>query len=134
MLRVYFTHQWSRVSDESVKDAIYDSQTLRAFVGVDLARESAPDATRLLKFRSLLETNELTQRMFIAISATLTEKILLMRSGTIFDVSIINAAPLMKDSVYKSYADMHKTKKGNQWYVGMKAHIGGDAERGRVYN
>ena len=74
MLRVYFTQQWYSLADEAVEDAIYDSQPVRAFVGVDLARESAPDATTLLKFRRLLETNESTQRMFIAINATLANQ------------------------------------------------------------
>ena len=73
MLRVYFIQQWYSLADEAVEDAIYDSQSVRAFVGVDLAAESAPDATTLLKFRRLLETNESTQRMFIAINATFAE-------------------------------------------------------------
>jgi IS5 family transposase len=93
LLRVYFIQQWYGQSDAAVEDAIYDSQSVRAFVGIDLARENAPDATTLLKFRRLLETNDLTQRMFVAINATLTEKGLLMRSGTIVDATIINAPP-----------------------------------------
>jgi IS5 family transposase len=114
MLRVYFIQQWYSLSDDAVEDVIYGSQAVRAFVGVDLARESAPDATTSLKFRRLLETNELTQRMFIAINATLTEKKLLMRSGTVVDATIINAPPSTKNAEHKHDADMHQTKKGNQ--------------------
>jgi IS5 family transposase len=134
MLRVYFIQQWYSLSDEAVEDAIYDSQSVRAFVGVDLARESAPDATTLLKFRRLLETNELTQRMFVAINATLAEKGLLMRSGTIVDATIINAPSSTKNAEHKRDEDMHQTKKGNEWYFGMKAHIGVDAESGLVHS
>ena len=133
MLRVYCIQQWYSLSDEAVEDAIYDSQSVRAFVGIDLARENAPDATTLLKFRRLLEANDLTQRMFAAINATLTEKGLLMRSGTIVDATIINAPPSTKNSDGKRDGDMHQTKKGNQWYFGMKAHIGADAESGLVH-
>ena len=133
MLRVYFIQQWYSLSDEAVEDAIYDSQSVRAFVGIDLARENAPDATTLLKFRRLLETNDLTQRMFAAINATLTEKGLLMRSGTIVDATIINAPPSTKNREGKRDGDMHQTKKGNQWFFGMKAHVGADAESGLVH-
>jgi IS5 family transposase len=107
---------------------------VRAFVGVDLARESAPDATTLLKFRRLLEKNELTQRMFVAINATLTEKDLLMRSGTTVDATIINAPSSTKNAEHKRDGDMHQTRKGNEWYFGMKAHIGVDAESGLVHS
>ena len=133
MLRVYFIQQWYSLSDEAVEDAIYDSQSVRAFVGIDLARENAPDATTLLKFRRLLETNDLTQRMFAAINATLTEKGLLMRSGTIVDATIINAPPSTKNKDGKRDGDMHQTKKGGQWYFGLKAHVGADAESGLVH-
>ena len=97
-----------------MEDAIYDSQAVRAFVGVDLTRESAPDATTLLKFRRLLETNELTQRTFVAINATLTEKGLLMRSGTIVDATIIAAPSPTKNAEHKRDGDMHQMKKGNE--------------------
>jgi IS5 family transposase len=134
MLRVYFVQQWYGLSDEAVEDAIYDSQSVRAFVGIDLARETAPDATTLLKFRRLLETNDLTQRMFMAINATLTQKGLLMRSGTIVDATIINAPPSTKNAEHARDGDMHQTKKGNEWYFGMKAHVGADAESGLVHS
>ena len=106
---------------------------MRAFVGIDLARENAPDATTLLKFRRLLETNHLTQRMFAAVNATLAEKGLLVRSGMIVDATIVNAPPSTKNSNGKRDGDMHQTKKGNQWYSGFKAHIGADAESGLVH-
>ena len=105
-----------------------------AFVGLDLARETAPDATTLLKFRRLLKKNELTQRMFVAINATLTEKGLLMRSGTIVDAIIINAPSSTRNAEHKRDEDSHQTKKGNEWYFGMKAHIGVDAESHLVHS
>jgi IS5 family transposase len=133
VLRVYFIQQWYGLSDEALEDAFYDSQSVRAFVGIDLARENAPDATTLLKFRRLLETHALTQHMFVAINVTLTKKDLLMRSGTIVDATIINAPPSTKNTGGKRDGDMHQTKKGNQRYFGMKAHVGADAESGLVH-
>ena len=98
MLRVYCVQHWYNLSDEAVEDTIYDSQSVRAFVGIDLARENATDATTLLRFRRLLETHDLTQYMFQAINATLTEKGLLMHSGTIVDATIINAPSSTKNT------------------------------------
>ncbi len=57
MLRMYCLQQWYALADEALEDAIYDSQALRNFVGIDLSRESVPDATTLLGFRHLLEAN-----------------------------------------------------------------------------
>lgn len=99
-------------------------------MGINLACENASDATTLLKFRRLLENNDLSQRMFLAINATLTEKGLLMRTGTIVDATIINASPSTKNIDGKRDGDMHQTKKGNPWRSDMKAYIGADAESG----
>ena len=93
MLRMYVAQQCFGLSDEGIEDAIYDSQAIRAFVGIDLARESAPDATTLLKFRRLLEEHELTRKIFERIKCHLAEKGLMMREGTIVDATLI-AAPL----------------------------------------
>ncbi|EGF30152.1 transposase, IS4 family protein [Oxalobacteraceae bacterium IMCC9480] len=101
---------------------------------MDLARESAPNAMTLLKLHRLLETSELTQRMFISINATLPEKDLLMRSGTIVNAAIITSPPSTKNTEHKRDSDIHQTKKRNQWYFGMKTHIGIDAENGKVHN
>ncbi|HDQ4125097.1 TPA: IS5 family transposase [Pseudomonas aeruginosa] len=133
MLRMYVVQQCFGLSDEGVEDAVYDSQAIRAFVGIDLSREAAPDATTLLKFRRLLEQNGLTRKIFEAITAHLAEKGLLMREGTIVDATLIAASPSTKNRSKARDPDMHQSKKGNQWYFGMKAHIGVDAESGLVH-
>ncbi|MEF8732172.1 MAG: IS5 family transposase [Candidatus Accumulibacter meliphilus] len=133
MLRMYFVQQWNGFSDEGVEDAITDSQALRAFVGIDLSREAAPDATTVLQFRHLLEQHGLTKKLFEAVNAGLSAAGLMMREGTIADATIIAAPPSVKNEANARDPDMHQTKKGNQWYFGMKAHIGVDAESGLVH-
>ena len=133
MLRMYCLQQWYGLADEALEDALYDSQSMRDFVGIDLSRESVPDATTLLKFRRLLLANDLTKTLFDEINAHLAEKGLLMRSGTIVDATIIAAPSSTKNAKGERDPDMHQTKKGNQWHFGMKAHIGVDAESGLVH-
>jgi IS5 family transposase len=130
MLRMYCLQQWFSLSDEAVEDAIYDSQSMREFVGIDLARESVPDATTLLKFRRLLEEHELTRRLFDEIKAHLSEQGLLLREGTMVDATIIAAPPSTKNKAEARDPEMHQTKKGNTWHFGMKAHIDADTESG----
>lgn len=134
MLRMYIAQQCFGLSDEGIEDALYDSQAIRRFVGIDLGRESAPDATTLLKFRRLLETHQLTESIFSAINAHLAEQGLLMRAGTIVDATIIAAPSSTKNQDGQRDAEMHQTKKGNQWHFGMKAHIGVDAQSGLVHS
>ncbi|NMG54194.1 IS5 family transposase [Aromatoleum aromaticum] len=133
MLRLYVAQQCFGLSDEGAEDALYDSQAIRRFVGVDLARETAPDATTLLRFRRLLETHELTRAIFDAINTDLAEKGLLLREGTIVDATLIAAPPSVKNREKKRDPAMHQAKKGNQWHFGMKAHIGVDADSGLVH-
>ena len=133
MLRMYVAQQCFGLSDEGIEDALYDSQSIRRFVGIDLSRESAPDATTLLKFRRLLESHELTESIFNAINAHLAKKGLLLREGTIVDATLIAAPPSTKNREGKRDEEMHQTKKGQQWYFGMKAHIGVDAQSGLVH-
>jgi transposase, IS5 family len=133
MLRMYCLQQWYGLADEALEDALYDSQALRDFVGIDLSRESVPDATTLLKFRRLLLENDLTKALFDEINAHLAEKGLLMRAGTIVDATIIAAPSSTKNQGNTRDPEMHQTKKGKQWHFGMKAHIGVDAESGLVH-
>lgn len=133
MLRMYCLQQWYGLADEALEDALYDSQALRDFVGIDLSRESVPDATTLLKFRRLLAGNDLTRALFDEINAHLAEQGLLMRAGTIVDATIIAAPSSTKNEAKARDPEMHQTKKGNQWHFGMKAHIGVDAESGLVH-
>ena len=134
MLRMYCVQQWYSLADEALEDALYDSQALRDFVGIDLSRESVPDATTLLRFRRLLQDNDLTRALFDEINAHLTGQGLLMRAGTIVDATIIAAPSSTKNEGKTRDPDMHQTKKGNQWFFGMKAHIGVDAESGIVHS
>lgn len=133
MLRMYVAQQCFGLSDEGIEDALYDSQAIRRFVGIDLGRETAPDATTLLNFRHLLESHQLSESIFNAINGHLAEKGLFLREGTIVDATLIAAPPSTKNEAGKRDPEMHQSKKGNQWYFGMKAHIGVDAHSGLVH-
>ena len=133
MLRMYFLQQWYALADEALEDALYDSQAMHSFAGIDLGVESVPDATTLLKFRHLLEKHALTEGIFKEINAHLSERNLLMREGTIVDATIIAAPSSTKNAKKERDPQMHQTKKGNLWHFGMKAHIGADAESGLVH-
>jgi transposase, IS5 family len=133
MLRVYFLSQWYGLADEALEDGIYDSQAMRNFVGIDLGSESVPDATTLLKFRHLLEREDLTRAIFEQIGDHLQERKLSLREGTIVDATIIAAPSSTKNREGKRDPEMHQTRKGNAWHFGMKAHVGVDAESGLVH-
>lgn len=133
MLRMYVAQQCFGLTDEGIEDAVYDSQSIRRFVGIDLARESAPDATTLLKFRRLFETHELTRKIFDTINAHLAQKGLMMREGTIVDATLSAAPPSTKNRGQAHDPEMHQAKKGKQLYFGMKAHIGVDGDSGLVH-
>jgi IS5 family transposase len=134
MLRMYIAQQCFGLSDEGIEDAIYDSQSIRGFVGVDLTHESAPDATTLLKFRRLLEKHNLTRRIFDEINVHLASKGLVMREGTIVDATLIAAPPSTKNRDKERDPEMHQSKKGNDWHFGMKAHVGVDMATGLVHS
>jgi IS5 family transposase len=134
MLRIYFFQQWYGLADEALEDALYCSQSMRLFTGIDLGVESVPDATTLLKFRPLFEEHGLTEKIFEQVNAWLSEKQLFMRKGTIVDATLIAATPSTKNKARERDPEMHQTKKGNQHYFGMKAHIGVDADSGLVHS
>jgi len=133
MLRLYFLQQWYALADEALEDALYDSQALRTFAGIELSVDPVPDATTLLKFRHLLEAHDLTRKIFSEVEALLSERRLLMREGTILDATIIAAPSSTKNKARERDPEMHQVKKGNQWHFGMKAHIGVDAHSGLVH-
>ena len=133
MLRVYFLQQWYGLADEALEDALYDSQALRGFARIELADAGVPDATTLLNFRRLLETHDLCKGLFAAINADLTARGLLLREGTLVDATLIAAPCSTKNQEKKRDPEMHQTKKGNQWYFGMKAHIGADRDSKLVH-
>ena len=122
MLRMYFVQQWYGLADEAVEDALYDSQALRDFCGINLAREAVPDATTLMGFRHLLEACELPQAILKEVNTLLKERGLLMSQGTLIDATLIAAPSSTKNEKRERDPSMHQTKKGNQWYFGMKAH------------
>ena len=133
MLRIYCLQQWYGLADEALEDALYDSQALRGFAGIDLTHDPVPDATTLLKFRHWLERHDLTKALFDEVAAMLAQRGLLMRQGTIVDATIIAAPASTKNKTKARDPEMHQTKKGNQWHFGMKAHIGVDVASGVVH-
>jgi transposase, IS5 family len=133
MMRVYFLQQWYGLADEALEDALYDSQALRGFARIELADGGVPDATTLLKFRRLLETNNLCRGLFEAINADLAARGLLLREGTLVDATLIAAPPSTKNKERRRDPEMHQTRKGNQWHFGMKAHIGADRDSKLVH-
>jgi IS5 family transposase len=128
MLRMYCLQQWYSLADEALEDAIYDSQALRNFVGIDLGKESVPDATTLLGFRHLLEKHDLTKTIFETVNRHLRARGLLLNKGTLTDATILAAPSSTKNKEKARDPQMHQTRKGKQWYFGMKAHIGADAD------
>ena len=133
MLRIYFLQQWYQLSDPGAEDALYDIQSMRAFAGLELGRDLIPDETTILNFRHLLEAHDLTKAIFEAVSAHLEDKGALLRGGTIMDATLIAASPSTKNTDGKRDPEMSQSKKGNQWYFGMKAHIGVDMKSGLVH-
>jgi IS5 family transposase len=127
MLRIYFLQQWFNLSDPAAEDALYDSVSIRHFVGIDLGAERAPDETTICRFRHLLERENLGSALFEYVIEYLESNGIKVGRGTIVDAAIISAPPSTKNKAQKRDPDMHQTKKGNQWFFGMKAHIGVDS-------
>ena len=132
MLRIYFLQQWFNLSDPQAEDAIYDSESMRRFARVELGDEVVPDESTILRFRHLLERTALTQAIFDAVAELLEERRLLLRSGTIVDATIIAAPSSTKNASASRDPEMKQTRKGRNWYFGMKLHIGTD-RRGIVH-
>jgi IS5 family transposase len=128
MLRIYFLQQWFNLSDPAAEESLYDSAAMRRFVGIDLGREAAPDESTILRFRHLLEQHHLGKKLFEEVHRHLEAQGLKVARGTIVDATIIAAPSSTKNREQKRDPDMHQTKKGNQWYFGMKAHVGVDSK------
>jgi IS5 family transposase len=133
MLRMYLMQIWFNLSDEGIEDAIYDSYAMRNFMRIDFLTEQAPDATTLLHFRHLIEKNKIGKKIFEDVKARLGNAGLIMHGGTIVDATIISAPSSTKNREGKRDPEMHQSKKGNQWYHGMKIHSGVDAGSGYVH-
>jgi len=133
MLRVYFLQQWYNLADEALEDALYDMPAFREFAGINLSSDPVPDATTVLKFRHLLEKHELCCSILETINHYLEANGLMMREGTMVDASIINAPVSTKNKDKSRDPEMSHAKKGNQYYFGMKVHIGVDRDSGMVH-
>ena len=133
MLRMYLMQNWFNLSDAAIEDAIYDSYAMRSFMHIDFFTEQVPDSTTLLKFRHLLEVHKIGEQIFADVNARLESAGLIMHGGTIVDATIIAAPSSTKNKEGKRDEEMHQTKKGNQWYFGMKVHVGVDAGSGYVH-
>lgn len=134
MLRIHFLQHWFNLSDPAVEEALYDSRAMRRFVGIDLGREPAPDETTVCNFRHLLEAHNLGDQLFALINTYLQENGLKVSTGTIVDATIIDAPSSTKNKAGKRDPEMHQTRKGNQWYFGMKAHIGVDSQSKLIHS
>lgn len=133
MLRIYFLQQWFDLSDPAAEDAVYDSESMRRFVGVELSEEAVPDETTILRFRRLLEEHQLTEQLFGLVRGLLESRGLLVKSGTIVDATILSAPSSTKNATATRDPEMHQTRKGKTWYFGMKVHVGTD-KKGLVHS
>lgn len=134
MLRIHFLQHWFELSDPGVEEALYDSRALQTFVGIDLGKEPVPDETTICKFRHLMERHNLGDRLFQLVNEYLAENGLKVSRGTIVDASIISAPTSTKNKDKQRDPDMHQTRKGNQWYFGMKTHIGVDSKHKLIHS
>ncbi len=134
MLRMYFVQQWFKLADAACEDALRDSPTLRRFVGIDLGRERVPDATTLFKFRHLLEKHNLGEALFAQVGAVLQARGLKVGTGRVVDATIIGAPSSTKNADKQRDPEMHQTRKGQQWFFGMKLHIGVDSQTGLAHS
>lgn len=133
MLRIYFLQQWFDLSDPAAEDAIYDSESMRRFAGVELGDDVVPDETTILRFRHLLERHHLTEAIFATVRTLLETKGLLLKAGTIVDATVIEAPSSTKNAAGTRDPEMKQTRQGNTWHFGMKVHVGTDA-RGLVHS
>ncbi len=134
LLRMYFLQQWYNLSDEGIEDEIWCQLPFQKFLDLNVSTDTVPDSTTIENFRHMLEKYDLTENMFVFINELLEEKGILLKRGTIIDATIINASSSTKNKDKKRDPDMHQTKKGNQWYHGMKAHVGVDSNSGVVHS
>lgn len=134
MLRVHFLQQWFSLSDPAMEEALHDTPLYREFIGLDGAMDRLPDESTILRFRHLLEKHELAAAMLRIVNELLTQKGLMLKSGTVIDATLISAPSSTKNADGERDPEMHQAKKGNQWHFGMKAHIGADADSGLVHS
>lgn len=132
MLRIHFMQNWFSLSDPGMEDALYDMPAMRQFAQLS-STAAVPDETTILNFRHLIEEYELAPEILACVNRRLVSKGIMVKSGTMVDATIIDAPTSTKNAKGERDPEMHQTKKGNQWYFGMKAHIGADVESGLVH-
>ena len=133
MLRIHFMQQWFNLSDPAMEDALHDVPLFREFAGLGGWDDRVPDESTILRFRHLLEQHNLAPQILQVVNQLLTAKGLLLKSGTVVDATLIAAPSSTKNASGERDPEMKQSKKGNQWYFGMKAHIGADADSGLVH-
>jgi len=134
MLRIHFLQHWFNLSDPAVEEALYESSSMRQFVGIDLGQERVPDETTVLNFRHLLERHELGRQIFEQVAVHLQAQGFKLSTGTIVDATLIAAPSSTRNASGQRDPEMKQTKKGNQWYFGMKAHVGVDARSKLIHH
>ena len=134
MLRIHLLQQWYSLSDPAMEEALIEVPTMRRFSGIELISDRIPDETTILAFRHLLEKHKLGEQIFETVKAHLSERGMTMRQGTIVDATLIAAPSSTKNKEGKRDPEMHQTKKGNQWYFGMKVHAGVDKDSGLIHS
>ncbi len=134
MVRIHFIQHWFNLADLACEEALYDSASLRRFVGIDLGREPVPDSTTITKFCKLLNDHKLGEALFAQVGWELQARGFKVNTGTIVDATIIGAPSSTKNADKARDPDMHRTRKGNQWYFGMKLHIGVDSQSGLAHS
>ena len=132
MLRIHFMQQWFTLSDPAMEEALHDVPLFREFAGLNYEMR-LPDESTILRFRHLLEEHKLAEQILQTVNEMLQAKGLLLKAGTVVDATLIAAPSSTKNDSGQRDPEMHQTKKGNQWYFGMKAHIGVDADSGLVH-
>ncbi|BBU03886.1 IS5 family transposase [Aeromonas veronii] len=133
MLRIHCMQQWYSLSDGAMEDALYEIASMRLFAKLSLD-QAIPDRTTIMNFRHLLEQHRLARQLFDTVNQWLSDAGIMMKQGTLVDATLIEAPCSTKNKRGERDGEMHQTKKGNQWYFGMKAHIGVDAKSGLTHS
>ena len=133
-LRIHLLQHWFNLADNAVEEALYDIASLRRFAGIDLGCERVPDETTVLKFRHLLEEHKLGEKLFARVGQVLQAGGFALKTGTIVDATLIGAPSSTKNADKTRDPEMRQTRKGQQWYFGMKLHIGVDSQSGLVHS
>lgn len=133
MLRVHLLQQWFGLSDPAMEEALHDVPLYREFAGLEGPMRRLPDESTILRFRHLLEKHNLGDAILARVNEILQRHGLMLKVGTVVDATLIAAPSSTKNDSGERDPEMHQTKKGNQWYFGMKAHVGTDAESGLVH-